>query len=78
MSRKQKSASDKPKPTSPGSGGKVENDTNKMGEQRPTQKNEGKRTPQSRHDRDTLVGTSNQVRARKGRAGGAGGGGEWH
>ena len=28
--------------------GKVENDFNKRGEQRPTQKNEGKRTPKSR------------------------------
>jgi hypothetical protein len=49
--------------------GKVENDFNKMGEQRPTQKNEGRRTPQSRHDRDTQVGSQNQNRARRGQGG---------
>ena len=45
--------------------GKVENDFNKIGDQHPTQKNEGKRTPNSRHDRDNKLGT-NQVIARKG------------
>lgn len=45
--------------------GKVENDFNKTGEQKPTQKNEGQRTPQSRHDRESQVGT-NQTVARKG------------
>lgn len=77
MSRKQKSSSEKPKPTADGSGGKVANDTNKLGEKKPTQKNEGKRTPESRHDRETQVGTSNQVRARKA-AGSGGGTGGWH
>lgn len=47
------------------SSGKVENDFNKMGEHKPTQKNEGQRTPQSRHDRESQVGT-NQTVARKG------------
>jgi len=34
--------------------GKVANDHNKMGHQEPTQRNEGRRTPESRHDRPTL------------------------
>ena len=51
--------------------GKVENDFNKMGEQRPTQKNAGRRTPESRHDRESQVGSQNQSQARKG-AGGLG------
>lgn len=51
--------------------GKVENDSNKLGEQNPTQKNEGKRTPESRHDREGHVGSQNQTQARKG-AGGMG------
>ena len=51
--------------------GKVENDFNKMGEQRPTQSNEGQRTPQSRNDRESHIGSDNQSQARKG-AGGLG------
>jgi hypothetical protein len=46
--------------------GKVENDFNKQGEQKPTQKNEGKRTPESRHDREAHVGGDNQSQARRG------------
>jgi hypothetical protein len=68
MSRKQKSASEKPKPTALGSGGKVANDTNKMGEQAPTQINEGRRTPDSRHDREAHVGSDNQTQSRRGNA----------
>lgn len=50
--------------------GKNENDTNKMGNQAPTQKNEGRRTPQSRHDReDHIGGKSNVNQVRTGRAG---------
>jgi hypothetical protein len=45
--------------------GKVENDANKMGEQAPTQKNEGRRTPQSRHDREDHIG-NNQSKMRGG------------
>jgi hypothetical protein len=45
--------------------GKVENDFNKLGEQRPTQKNEGRRTPESRHDREAQIG-NNQSHARRG------------
>jgi hypothetical protein len=46
--------------------GKVANDTNKQGDERPTQKNEGKRTPLSRHDRESQIGGNNQSKARKG------------
>ena len=46
--------------------GKVDNDTNKMGEQAPTQLNQGKRTPDSRSDREAHVGGSNQSQSRRG------------
>ncbi len=49
--------------------GKVANDHNKVGEQAPTQKNEGQRTPQSRSDRESQVGSSNQSQSRRGGAG---------
>ena len=50
--------------------GKVENDFNKIGKEKPTQKNEGRRTPMSRHDReDHIGGQSNQNQVRTGRAG---------
>ncbi|TWO71102.1 hypothetical protein FN976_12345 [Caenimonas sedimenti] len=45
--------------------GKVENDFNKQGQQKPTQKNEGQRTPLSRHDRESQIG-NNQSQARRG------------
>ena len=45
--------------------GKVENDTNKLGEQAPTQLNQGKRTPESRHDREAKIG-NNQSHMRQG------------
>lgn len=45
--------------------GKVENDTNKVGHQHATQKNEGQRTPQSRHDREDHIG-NNQHKVRAG------------
>ena len=51
--------------------GKVANDHNKQGGQAPTQKNEGQRTPESRHDLETQVGSENQSQVRKG-AGGIG------
>ncbi|MES2977778.1 MAG: hypothetical protein V4731_05085 [Pseudomonadota bacterium] len=79
MSRKQKSAGhEERKPLAQGHGGKLENDSNKTGQQEPRQVNEGKRTPESRHDRQTLTGTVNQVRVRKGGGGGAGNVGGWH
>jgi len=52
-----------------GHGGKVENDVNKMGEQKPTQKNEGQRTANSRSDRESHVGGSNQLQSRRGATG---------
>ena len=45
--------------------GKNDNDFNKIGSEKPTQKNEGLRTPHSRGDRDDHLGT-NQSRLRKG------------
>jgi hypothetical protein len=47
--------------------GKVENDHNKIGEQAPTQRNEGRRTPESRHERMEPRGGHNQVSERKGK-----------
>ena len=45
--------------------GKVENDTNKLGKEKPTQKNEGRRTPSSRSDREDQIGSNNQSKIRK-------------
>lgn len=50
--------------------GKVENDTNKRGEQEPTQLNQGQRTPASRHDRESQVGSQNQSQSRRSPPGG--------
>ena len=47
-----------------GLSGKVENDRNKMGQETPTQKNEGRRTPQSRNDREDHMGGNNQGKMR--------------
>jgi hypothetical protein len=60
------SSKQNPRDKQPGQTGKVENDSNKMGEQEPTQKNQGKRTPLSRSDRESQVGGSNQSQARRG------------
>jgi hypothetical protein len=49
--------------------GKVENDTNKQGESEPTQLNQGKRTPESRHDREAHIGGTNQSQTRRGTGG---------
>ena len=49
--------------------GKVENDTNKLGEKEPTQLNQGKRTSESRSDRVAHVGGSNQSQSRRGAVG---------
>ena len=52
--------------------GKVANDHNKAGSKAPTQTNQAQRTPESRHDRQTMgAGPQNQISARKG-GGGAG------
>jgi hypothetical protein len=69
---KRASAADRQAPHS----GKVANDRNKMGEQAPTQKNEGRRTPESRHERMEPRGGHNQMSEREGGPGaGRGGGG---
>ena len=49
--------------------GKVENDSNKLGEQEPTQLNQGQRTPDSRSDREAHIGSGNQSQSRRGSAG---------
>ena len=45
--------------------GKNDNDHNRLGDTRPTQKNEGRRTPASRHDREAKVGGDNQSQSRR-------------
>lgn len=50
--------------------GKVANDRNQAGADRPTQKNEAQRTPRSRHDREDRLGTANQPQSRRGSTGG--------
>lgn len=45
--------------------GKVENDRNKQGQQEPTQLHQSKRSPESRHDREAQVGSSNQSQVRR-------------
>lgn len=47
--------------------GKVENDRNKLGEAPATQLNQGQRTPESRHDRESHIGSSNQTQTRSAR-----------
>ena len=49
--------------------GKVANDHNKVGEQALTQKNEAKRTSESRTDREAHIGSSNQTQSRRGNTG---------
>ena len=49
--------------------GKVANDHNKVGEQALTQKNEAKRTSESRTDREAHIGSGNQTQSRKGNTG---------
>ena len=46
--------------------GKVVNDHNKVGEQELTQKNQAKRTPDSRTDREAHIGSGNQTQSRRG------------
>ncbi len=53
--------------------GKVENDHNRQGAKPPTQRNEGQRTPESRHDREAHVGSGNQAQTRQNKGGGPGG-----
>lgn len=49
--------------------GKVANDHNKVGEQALTQKNEAKRTSDSRTDREAHLGSGNQTQSRRGNTG---------
>ena len=49
--------------------GKVANDHNKVGDQELTQKNQSKRTPDSRTDREALIGSGNQTQSRRGSTG---------
>ena len=49
--------------------GKVANDHNKVGEQALTQKNEAKRTSDSRTDREAHIGSGNQSQSRRGNTG---------
>lgn len=49
--------------------GKVANDHNKVGEKDLTQKNEAKRTPDSRTDREAHIGSGNQSQSRRGNTG---------
>ena len=49
--------------------GKVANDHNKVGEKQLTQKNEAKRTSESRTDRQAHIGSSNQTQSRRGNTG---------
>ena len=46
--------------------GNLANDHNKVGEQALTQKNETKRTPKSRTDREAHIGGGNQTQSRRG------------
>lgn len=57
--------------------GKVENDFNKQGEQVPTQKNEGRRTPESRHDRESKIGNNQGKQSRSAPDSGASGKGRF-
>lgn len=68
MTKKARANNDNPRDKQAPLSGKVENDFNKMGEQEPTQINEGQRTPDSRHDREAHVGSQNQTQARRGAA----------
>ncbi|CAN7148244.1 hypothetical protein LJR129_000032 [Acidovorax sp. LjRoot129] len=55
--------------------GKVAQAHNATGDQPTTQLNQGRRTPESRHDRDAHLGSGNQVQSRRGAGGGGNGGG---
>ena len=74
MAGKRRSGLEGPSQGPQGSGGKVANDHNKVGRQKPQQKNQGQRTPFSRSDRDALLGSDNQSRARQGGQGAPSGG----
>lgn len=59
-------AEDQQSAQTPGKG-KVENDHNKpKAGETPSQRNEARRTPHSRHDREAQLGSGNQVQSRRG------------
>ena len=58
-----------------GHGHKIENDHNQSDDEHPTQKNEGRRTPESRSDRESNIGGNNQSQSRRGATPGSSGGG---
>lgn len=62
---KYKTSTQKRKPIRPGAGGKVDNDHNQSGSVAPTQLHQGRRTPQSRDDRQAHLGADNQSQSRK-------------
>lgn len=66
MGRKHLPKADAPENLPQGHGGKLANDTNKTGLHQPSPINQGRRTPLSRNDRDTLLGADNQSHTRKG------------
>lgn len=55
--------------------GKVAEAHNSTGDKAATQLNQGRRSPESRHDRDAHIGSGNQVQSRQGGGGSTGGGG---
>ena len=58
-----------PRDEQPANTGKVANDRNKVGAQALTQKNEAKRTSDSRTDRQAHLGSNNQTQSRRGNTG---------
>ena len=50
--------------------GKVAQAHNSTGDKAATQLNQGRRSPESRHDRDAHIGSGNQVQSRQGGGGG--------
>ena len=58
-----------PRDEQPANTGKVANDHNKVGAQALTQKNEAKRTSDSRTDREAHLGSNNQTQSRRGNTG---------
>lgn len=59
----------KTNPNTPDERGSLPPDHNKAGNQSPTPRNEPRRTAESRHDRESQVGSSNQTQSRRGGTG---------
>ena len=56
----------KTNPNTPDERGSLPSQHNKAGHQSPTPRNEQRRTVESRHDRESQLGSSNQSQARRG------------